>query len=98
MAKATPMQSSCRTYLREAYNHAETFCKLLGERMQAAGFLKTLLLRRIGSTIHAGMTDRACACWTDWEQYRGPRRMRNWRARTRYRLSRRWLVPVPLAR
>jgi superfamily II DNA or RNA helicase len=41
-------------YLKEAYTLAEQFCRLLGERQQAAGFLKTLLLRRIGSTIYAG--------------------------------------------
>ncbi|MEW6540805.1 MAG: phospholipase D-like domain-containing anti-phage protein [Bacillota bacterium] len=41
-------------YLQDAYNLAEAFCQLLSDRMRAAGFLKTLLLRRIGSTIYAG--------------------------------------------
>jgi superfamily II DNA or RNA helicase len=41
-------------YLREAYQLAEEFCELLGNRVKAAGFLKTLLLRRVGSTIYAG--------------------------------------------
>lgn len=41
-------------YLREAYNKAEEFCATLGQRMKAAGFLKTLLLRRVGSSIFAG--------------------------------------------
>jgi hypothetical protein len=41
-------------YLREAYGFAEQFCKRLGARMQGSGFLKTLLLRRVGSTIAAG--------------------------------------------
>lgn len=41
-------------YLREAYNLAGEFCELLGTRVKAAGFLKTLLLRRVGSTIFAG--------------------------------------------
>jgi hypothetical protein len=42
-------------YLMDAYHKAEEFCELLGHRMQASGFLKTLLLRRIGSSIEAGM-------------------------------------------
>jgi superfamily II DNA/RNA helicase len=42
-------------YLQDAYNDAEEFCSLLGQRVKGAGFLKTLLLRRIGSTIYAGL-------------------------------------------
>lgn len=42
-------------YLRDAYHKAEEFCEMLSDRMQASGFLKTLLLRRIGSSIEAGM-------------------------------------------
>lgn len=41
-------------YLREAYALAEAFCQKLGERMRGSGFLKTLLLRRVGSSIAAG--------------------------------------------
>ncbi len=41
-------------YLQDAYKAAEKFCSLLGQRVKGAGFLKTLLLRRIGSTIYAG--------------------------------------------
>lgn len=41
-------------YLREAYDLAEEFCRLLGQRLKGSGFLKTLLLRRVGSTIEAG--------------------------------------------
>ena len=41
-------------YLQDAYTDAEEFCSLLGQRAKGAGFLKTLLLRRIGSTIYAG--------------------------------------------
>lgn len=41
-------------YLMDAYQAAEEFCTLLGRRARGAGFLKTLLLRRIGSTIYAG--------------------------------------------
>ncbi|MCC6313317.1 MAG: DEAD/DEAH box helicase family protein [Thermomicrobiales bacterium] len=41
--------------LREAYAAAEAFCEAVGQRegMNSA-FLETLLLRRVGSTIHAG--------------------------------------------
>lgn len=42
------------TYLKEAYDYAEEFCKKLGEKNKSAGFLKTLLLKRIGSSIEAG--------------------------------------------
>jgi hypothetical protein len=41
-------------YLEDAYQTAEEFCRVLGERMRSAGFLRTLLLRRIGSSIEAG--------------------------------------------
>lgn len=41
-------------YLREAYSLAEEFCKKLGGRLKSSGFLKTLLLRRVGSSIAAG--------------------------------------------
>lgn len=40
-------------YLKDAYDYAEAFCKELGKRNRGAGFLKTLLLRRIGSSIQA---------------------------------------------
>ena len=42
------------TYLKEAYEYAEEFCKKLSEKNKGAGFLKTLLLKRIGSSIEAG--------------------------------------------
>ena len=41
-------------YLREAYQEAETFSLLLQQRVQGAGFFKTLLLRRLGSSMEAG--------------------------------------------
>lgn len=41
-------------YLRKAYEHAEEFCRLLKTRAPASGFIRTLLLRRVGSTIIAG--------------------------------------------
>ena len=41
-------------YLREAYEEAERFSALLQKRVKGAGFFKTLLLRRLGSSIEAG--------------------------------------------
>lgn len=41
-------------YMKDAYDYAEEFCKLLSKRARGAGFLKTLLLKRIGSSIEAG--------------------------------------------
>ena len=41
-------------YLRDAYVLAEEFCQLLAARRQGTGLLKTLLLRRVGSTMYAG--------------------------------------------
>ena len=41
-------------YLREAYQEAEAFSMLLQQRVKGAGFFKTLLLRRLGSSMEAG--------------------------------------------
>lgn len=41
-------------YLREAYEEAEHFSMLLQQRVRGAGFFKTLLLRRLGSSMEAG--------------------------------------------
>ncbi len=41
-------------YLREAYQEAEAFSQLLQQRVRGAGFFKTLLLRRLGSSMEAG--------------------------------------------
>ena len=41
-------------YLREAFREAEDFCTELSLRASGTGFLKTLLLRRVGSTLYAG--------------------------------------------
>jgi hypothetical protein len=56
-------------YLQDAYQAAEEFCGLLSERVKGAGFLKTLLLRRIGSTIYAGRqtTEKMLNEWGDEE-------------------------------
>ena len=54
-------------YLEGAYALAEKFCKLIGKRQKGAGFLKTLMLRRMGSTIHAGRrtAEKMLASWQD---------------------------------
>jgi hypothetical protein len=41
-------------YLHEAYEEAERFSDLLRQRVRGAGFFKTLLLRRLGSSMEAG--------------------------------------------
>lgn len=41
-------------YLREAYQEAENFSALLQQRVRGAGFFKTILLRRLGSSMEAG--------------------------------------------
>jgi hypothetical protein len=41
-------------YLRDAYEEAENFSRLLQQRVRGAGFFKTLLLRRLGSSMEAG--------------------------------------------
>jgi len=41
-------------YLHEAYGEAEHFSELLQRRVRGAGFFKTLLLRRLGSSMEAG--------------------------------------------
>jgi len=53
-------------YLDDAYGYAEDFCELLGDRMQAAGFMETMLLRRVGSTMYAGRktAERILRDWT----------------------------------
>jgi hypothetical protein len=42
------------SYLRDAYVEAEVFSQLLQQRVKGAGFFKTLLLRRMGSSMEAG--------------------------------------------
>ncbi len=59
-------------YLREAYDLAGEFCRILGQRLKSSGFLKTLLLRRMGSSIHAGLltAQRMLESWetADYEE------------------------------
>ncbi len=42
------------SYLKQAYELATEFCNSLKKRLRNAGFMKTLLLRRMGSSIIAG--------------------------------------------
>lgn len=43
------------TFLKDAYAAAESFCDIVGRRPGlSSGYLKTLLLRRVGSSIEAG--------------------------------------------
>lgn len=41
-------------YLKDAYHTAELFSEELAKRMVAGGFMRTMLLRRIGSSMKAG--------------------------------------------
>lgn len=41
-------------YLQDAYDAAKRFCRTLAKKKQGSGFLETLLLRRIGSSMVAG--------------------------------------------
>lgn len=54
-------------YLQEAYDYAEMFCELLQKRVQNGGFLKTLLLKRVGSTMVAGKNtaEKMLYNWSD---------------------------------
>jgi hypothetical protein len=52
-------------FLEDAYRHAEAFCCLLARRANA-GFFRTLLLRRVGSTMEAGRrtVEKMLSEWT----------------------------------
>lgn len=50
-ADSLPLQG----YLSDAYNLAVEFCTLIQKRCPVGGFLKTLLLKRIGSSMFAGL-------------------------------------------
>jgi len=53
-------------YQRQAYQKAQEFCALLSQRVKAGGFMSTLVLKRIGSTIIAGEnTARKMLAWTE---------------------------------
>ncbi len=52
-------------FLEDAYRLAEEFCRLLAQRANA-GFFRTLLLRRVGSTMEAGRktVEKMLSAWT----------------------------------
>ena len=53
-------------YMKEAYELAEDFCRMLSERVKGGGFMSTLILKRIGSTITAGeKTAKKMLTWTE---------------------------------
>lgn len=54
-------------YLKDAYASAERFCDLFQKRVRGGGFLKTLLLRRVGSSMEAGRTTalKMLGTWED---------------------------------
>ena len=56
-------------FLEEAYRAAETFCELLAKR-ENAGFFRTLLLRRMGSTMEAGRltVQRILSGWGEFHE------------------------------
>lgn len=52
-------------YLAQAYGIAEEFCDMLSSRVKGGGFMSTLLLKRIGSTMFAGEnTAKKMLAWT----------------------------------
>ena len=52
-------------YLAQAYTIAEEFCDMLSSRVKGGGFMSTLLLKRIGSTMFAGEnTSKKMLAWT----------------------------------
>ncbi|NEX19066.1 helicase SNF2 [Thiorhodococcus mannitoliphagus] len=56
-------------FLEDAYHLAEAFCSLLAERARS-GFFRTLLLRRVGSTMEAGRrtVEKLLAEWTTLDE------------------------------
>jgi ERCC4-related helicase len=52
-------------YQAQAYEIAEEFCGMLSARVKGGGFMSTLLLKRIGSTMAAGQnTAKKMLAWT----------------------------------
>ncbi|MDR0999301.1 MAG: phospholipase D-like domain-containing protein [Clostridiales bacterium] len=52
-------------YMEDAYKIAKQFCEILSSRVKGSGFISTLLLKRIGSTMFAGEnTAKKILAWT----------------------------------
>lgn len=63
-AEALPLYG----YLKQAYELAEEFCQSLGQRVRGGGFIKTMLLKRMGSTMLAGkLTAEKMLQWNEEE-------------------------------
>ena len=61
-------------YFSQAYGIAEEFCQMLSARVKGGGFMATLLLRRIGSTMVAGeSTAQKMLAWS----YEGQEKIRS---------------------
>ena len=60
-------------FLERAYHFAEEFCREIGKRPGlSSGFLKTMLLRRVGSTMEAGrITAERMLCGAAEDEYEG---------------------------
>ncbi|MCD8501632.1 MAG: hypothetical protein LRY71_08120 [Bacillaceae bacterium] len=54
MVKKNEEALELKGYLYQAYTTAEEFCNLLSSRVKGGGFMSTLMLKRIGSTMLAG--------------------------------------------
>lgn len=53
-------------YLESAYETAEAFCRVLSKRKRSAGFLRMLLLKRMGSSIAAGKLTAETLLANNW--------------------------------
>jgi ERCC4-related helicase len=53
------------THLNDAYSLAEEFSQVLGQRVKSSGFIKTMLLRRVCSSMYAGLST-GISMLTDW--------------------------------
>jgi superfamily II DNA or RNA helicase len=53
-------------YLESAYETAESFCRALARRKRSAGFLRMLLLKRMGSSIIAGKLTAQTLLANNW--------------------------------
>lgn len=54
-------------YLADAYETAEAFCRALAGRKRSAGFLRMLLLKRMGSSIIAGKRTAETLLANNWQ-------------------------------
>lgn len=55
-------------YLMDAYQTAEDFSHALSQRMRSSGFLKMLLLKRMGSSIEAGKKTAVKLLGEQWDE------------------------------